>query len=155
MRIDAVGIQGHVNLTNPKVEEQEAAILALNKAGVKAMITEFDVDVLPSTKAWGDADIRSREANDSALNPYVAGLPPEVQDKLTLRYVELFNMYLKNSDKINRVTFWGLNDGDSWLNNIPIRGRTNYPLLFDRNDNPKPALQALIDKARAFAPSTR
>jgi endo-1,4-beta-xylanase len=152
LRIDAVGIQGHVNLARPTVEEQEATILELHNAGVQTMITELDVDVLPSTRAWGDADIRRREADDPAFNPYVDGLPPEIQAKLTQRYAELFRMYLKNQDKIDRVTLWGLNDGDSWLNETPIIGRTNHPLLFDRNNNPKPALQALINEAKAYKP---
>lgn len=67
-----------------------------------------------------------------AFNPYTESLPDSVQQKLTDRYVSLFNLFKKHNDKINRVTFWGLNDGQSWLNNFPIRGRTNYPLLFDR-----------------------
>ena len=41
--------------------------------------------------------------------------------------------------------FWGVADGDSWLNNWPMKGRTNYPLLFDRLGQPKPALEAVID----------
>jgi len=147
LRIDGVGIQGHVNLTQPEVEEQEATIHAVHQAGVKAMITEMDVDVLPGTKGWGDADIRRREAADPAYDPYRETLPPEVQRKLAERYAELFRMYLKNRDKINRVTVWGINDGDSWLNNFPITGRTNHPLFFDRANRPKPALQAVLDEA--------
>ena len=147
LRIDGVGIQGHVNLTQPGVEEQEAAILAFDKAGVKSMITEMDVDVLPGTKGWGDADIRRREAEDPAYDPYVKELPAEAQRKLADRYAALFRMYLKNRDKITRVTLWGLNDGDSWLNGFPIAGRTNHPLLFDRANRPKPALQAVLDEA--------
>ena len=147
LRIDGVGIQGHVNLTQPSVEEQEATIQAIHKLGVKAMITEMDVDVLPGTKGWGDADIRRREAADPAFNPYKGALPPDMQRRLAERYAELFRMYLKNSDKLNRVTLWGIDDGDSWLNGFPIAGRTNHPLLFDREKRPKPALQAVLDEA--------
>ena len=53
---------------------------------------------------------------------------------------------------IDRVTFWGVGDGDSWLNNWPVRGRTSYPLLFDRGDRPKPAFDAVMSvAARAVA----
>jgi len=44
------------------------------------------------------------------------------------------------------VTFWGVADGDSWLNNWPMKGRTNYPLLFDRAGQTKPAFDAIISK---------
>ena len=151
LRIDGVGIQGHVNLTEPGVEEQEETILAFHKAGVKSMITEMDVDVLPGTKGWGDADIRRREAADPAFDPYAKELPADAQRKLAERYAALFRMYLKHHDKITRVTLWGLNDGDSWLNNFPIAGRTNHPLLFDRANRPKPALQAVLDEAAKAA----
>jgi endo-1,4-beta-xylanase len=49
---------------------------------------------------------------------------------------------------MSRVTFWGVTDGDSWKNNFPVRGRTNYPLLFDREGKPKPAFDAVIQTAR-------
>ena len=150
LRIDGVGIQGHVNLTNPTVAEQEAAIVAIHQAGVKAMITELDVDVLPGRKGWGDADIQRREAADAALDPYRTELPANIQRQLADRYAELFRMYLKNRDKLNRVTLWGLSDGDSWLNGFPIGGRTNHPLLFDRSLRAKPALQAVLNEAAEF-----
>ena len=78
------------------------------------------------------------------LNPYTNGLPDDVQQALAKRYADLFAVYLKHADKISRVTFWGVTDGDSWLNNWPVRGRTAYPLLFDRNCQPKPAFDAVI-----------
>ena len=68
-----------------------------------------------------------------------------MQAALAKRYAELFKVYLKHRDAIERVTFWGVADGDSWLNNWPMKGRTNYPLLFDRLGQPKPALEAVID----------
>ncbi|TVS19348.1 MAG: hypothetical protein EA424_08770, partial [Planctomycetaceae bacterium] len=59
--------------------------------------------------------------------------------------------YLKYRDVVDRVTFWGVTDGDSWLNNFPIRGRTNYPLLFDRRGEPKPAYHAVLETAHRFS----
>jgi len=127
LRIDAVGIQGHWQLEQPSAKTIEDAILAYSKEGVKVMITELDINVLPGKE-----------------NPYAAGLPDEVQAKLTRRYADLFGLFVKHSDKISRVTFWGLSDGVSWLNNWPTKGRTNYPLLFDRQLQPKPAYEAVI-----------
>ena len=68
-----------------------------------------------------------------------------IQEKLAKRYQEIFNVFVKHSDKINRVTFWGVMDKHSWLNDWPIKGRTNYPLLFDRNYNPKPAYNSVLE----------
>ena len=79
------------------------------------------------------------------MNPYANGLPDSVQAQITKGYEDLFRLFLKHSDKISRVTFWGVNDGQSWLNDWPIRGRTNYPLLFDRQFKPKPAFYKVIE----------
>ena len=58
--------------------------------------------------------------------------------------IKYFKLFLKHKDKVSRITFWGVNDGQSWLNGWPIRGRTNYPLLFDREFKPKPAYYKVI-----------
>jgi endo-1,4-beta-xylanase len=81
---------------------------------------------------------------DPALDPYVDGLPDSVQKALANRYAELLRIYLKHRDVVKRVTLWGVTDGDSWLNHWPVKGRTNYPLLFGRNGLPKPAFDAVI-----------
>ena len=106
------------------------------------MITELDIEVLP--RNFQGADVTQRMVNNAESNPYPNGLPDEVQKQLADDYEALFKLLLKHKDKITRVTFWGVNDGNSWLNNWPIRGRTNYPLLFDRNNQPKPAYFKVI-----------
>jgi len=146
-RIDGVGIQEHVGLDWPSLENLEASIRAFGNEGVQVMITELDVNVLPTRWGEGDADLSGRKEVDPALNPYTEGLPDEMQEKLANRYAELFALYRKHRDLIPRVTFWGVGDGDSWLNNFPVRGRTNYPLLFDRDLKPKAAYQAVIEAA--------
>jgi endo-1,4-beta-xylanase len=78
------------------------------------------------------------------MNPFPKGLPDSVQTQLAKRYEGIFKIFLKHKDKISRVTFWGVHDGHSWLNGWPIKNRTNYPLLFDRNYQPKPAYQAVM-----------
>ncbi|OYX23544.1 MAG: hypothetical protein B7Z06_10090 [Flavobacteriales bacterium 32-35-8] len=67
-----------------------------------------------------------------------------MQVKLANRYTDIFKIFLKHKDKISRVTFWGVNDGQSWLNGFPVRGRTNHPLLFDRELKPKSAYDSII-----------
>ena len=150
IRIDGVGIQGHWGLNYPKKEYIEAAIDTFATLGVKVMITELDVDVLPLTKegqiiGQGMSDPQFQlEEFKTFLDPYKKGLPAEVQKQLADRYAELFGIFYKKRDKIDRVTVWGLDDGMSWKNDYPIPRRTNYPLLFDRNKNPKPAFEAVL-----------
>lgn len=142
--ITFVGLQGHDSLTWPTLEQQDATITAFEKLGVKVVISELDIDVLPSATAQGNADITANVKADSSLNPYVDGLPDSVQQALAHRYAELFGVFLKHGNVVSRVTFWGVTDGDSWKNNWPVKGRTNYPLLFDRNGQPKPAFDAVL-----------
>jgi endo-1,4-beta-xylanase len=80
--------------------------------------------------------------------PYTAGLPEDVQEKLARRYAELFEVFLRQRKHIGRVTFWGLDDGQSWLNHFPIRGRTNPPVLLNRELLPKPAFFAVLRKGK-------
>ncbi|MBP5319847.1 MAG: endo-1,4-beta-xylanase [Kiritimatiellae bacterium] len=137
IRIDGVGMQGHISLDRPSLEEYEASIRAFRECGVKVMFTELDVSVLPAR--WRlSADVSQNVRYDKRINPWPDGLPEEVQKRLGERYAALFTLFLKYKDDIDRVTFWGLSDGESWLNNFPVRGRTDYPLLFDRKRQRKP-----------------
>jgi len=150
IRVDGVGIQGHWHLDSPDMEIIDESIGEYAALGMKVMITELEINVLPTPSWLYGAEIsRIAEYRDS-LNPYVAGLPNSVEAQLTDRYAELFRILLKHDDAVTRVTFWGLHDGYSWKNGWPIPGRTNYPLLFDRDYNLKPAFHAVIDEAEKF-----
>lgn len=142
--IDGVGIQGHYSLAYPPIAEVERTITDFAALGLKVMITELDVDVLPSRGPAGIADVVRRENADSALNPYANGLPEAVETRLAERYAELFGVFLRHRQQVTRVTFWGLHDGRSWLNSFPVAGRTNYPLLINRELKPKPAFFAVL-----------
>ncbi len=144
--ITGVGTQGHYHLNGPPVAAVEQTIKDFEELGLKVMVTELDVDVLPARGPTGNADISRREQGGSALNPYPNGLPDDMQEKLAKRYGELFEVFLRHRKSLTRVTFWGLDDGNSWLNGFPIRGRTNYPLLIDRKLAPKPAFTAVLKK---------
>jgi endo-1,4-beta-xylanase len=112
------------------------------------MITEMEVNVLPTPPEVYGADISQQAQYLETLNPYPGGLPDSVQKQLTKRYADLFGVLLKHRDAVTRVTFWGVHDGYSWKNDWPIIGRTNYPLLFDRRYQPKPAYFAVIREAK-------
>ncbi len=145
--ITTVGLQGHDSLTWPSLEDEDVTIAAFAKLGLKVAISELDIDVLPKANKQQTAEVSLHIQQDPARNPYAGGLPDAVQQQLAKRYADLFEIYWKHRDVVSRVTFWGLTDGDSWLNNWPIRGRTSYPLLFDRSGQPKPALTAVIHVA--------
>jgi len=146
--IFAVGLQGHNRLDWPTVEQQDATITEFAKLGLKVNITELDIDVLPPAYQHRRADITKNVTLRAELNPYPKSLPDSVQEVLAKRYVDLFSVFVKHRDVIDRVTFWGVTDGDSWLNGWPVRGRTSYPLLFDRKGQPKPAFAAVIGAAQ-------
>ena len=146
VRIDGVGMQTHVNLNAPKISDYETSLAAFAAEGVKVMVTEMDVSVLPS--AWNlSAEISANHKYDEKLNPWKDGvLPDEIDRKLTRRYEEFFDVFLRHADSIDRVTFWGVTDADSWLNDFPVKGRTDYPLLFDRKNRMKNCAKVISAK---------
>ena len=146
-KINGVGVQAHWDLKSPSLEEIEQIILDIHAEGVSVSFTELDISVLPNPWEMVGAEVTqnfSKFEGDPKMNPYPNGLPDAVQEKLAKRYQDIFNLFVKHSDKINRVTFWGVMDRHSWLNDWPIKGRTNYPLLFDRDYQPKVAYERLL-----------
>ena len=146
VNVAAMGLQGHDSLDWPTLDQQEDTINAFAALGVKISISELDVNVLPPAGRGNSADVSATSAGGA--NPYISGLPEDIQKALAKRYADLFAIFVKHAGVMSRVTFWGVTDGDSWKNNFPVRGRTNYPLLFDRDGKPKPAFDAVIQTAR-------
>ena len=145
--VTTVGLQGHYRLDWPSLQQLDDTISAFGRMGLKVPMTELDIDVLPAATSQQTADVSLKVAQNPALDPYADGLPAAVQTQLAERYAELFRIFLKHRGVVDRVTFWGVTDGDSWKNNWPVKGRTNYPLLFDRAGRPKPAFYAVIREA--------
>ena len=147
IKIDGIGVQAHWSLNQPSLNEIEQIIFDISELGVDVMFTELDISVLPSPWEQVGAEVSqnfSRFEGDAKMNPYPDKLPKSIQNKLAKRYNDIFQLFIKHSDKISRVTFWGVMDKHSWLNDFPIKGRTNYPLLFDRNYQAKEAHKSLI-----------
>ncbi len=149
VKVTAIGLQGHDRLDWPTLQQQADTIEAFRDLGIKVNITELDIDVLPRTTRGNSADIAERAAAAAGSNPYTAGLPAEMEQALANRYADLFRIFVKYRGTISRITFWGVTDGESWLNNFPTPGRTNYPLLFDRQGRPKPAFDAVLKTGTA------
>jgi endo-1,4-beta-xylanase len=142
--ITSIGLQCHASMSSPTPEEEDETISAFAALGVRVMITELDVDIVPASRRNQTADLALTAQAAGETNTYVNGLPEEQQQALAKRYADLFRVFVKHRADISRVTFWGVTDGDSWLN---ARNRKNYPLLFDRDGQPKPAFDAVIQEA--------
>jgi endo-1,4-beta-xylanase len=149
--IHGIGSQLHAWPDWPSLEQLDSTIVAFAGLGIPIMITELDINVLPPAFQYQGADVGMQAELRDALDPYRDGFPEERQQQLAERYAELFRVFLNHREVIPRVTFWGVHDGQSWLNNWPVRGRTNYPLLFDRQGQPKPAFHAVVQVGRQAA----
>lgn len=146
LRIDGIGMQSHIGLDYPDFDTYEKNLVTLGSTGAKVMITELDMTALPSGFHRGGANIADQAAFNAKYNPYTAGLPADVSKAWNDRMTKLFELYDRHADIIDRITFWGTEDGMSWRNGWPMRGRTDYALPFDRNYNMKPFLQDYIKK---------
>lgn len=149
--IHGVGIQAHWRMPNPPFAETEKAIQEFSALGLKVMFTELDLGVLPTQ--YQGADISRTETMTpeqvAVMNPYTKGLPDDVAQKHAEKLGEAMKLFLRYPNVVTRVTFWGAHDGSSWLNGFPVRGRTDYPLLFDRELKPKPAFFAIQQAAQS------
>lgn len=144
IRIDGVGMQTHVGLDTPKLEEYEKAIVDYASSGVKVNVTEMEISPLPSP--WGtSANVADTVEYQAKMNPYTKGLPADVEKEWENRYLDFFKLFIKHQEKIRRVTLWGVTDNQSWKNDFPVKGRTDYPLLFDRNFQTKPVVEKIIE----------
>lgn len=150
IRIDGIGIQAHWGLNFPKNEYIIAAIDTFASLGVKVMITELDVDVLPLTRegqiigqTMQDPQFQLEEFKEY-FDPYRSGMPADVEKLQAERYAELMQIFYDKRDVIDRVTVWGIHDGQSWKNGYPIPNRINYPLLFGRDYTPHASLNAVL-----------
>ncbi len=148
--VDAYGMQGHFELGDDSIPQLRETFDALRKLGLKVVVSELDIDVVTRSRWWAEGGKHRDEL--AAHDPYKDGLPGEIERKQIQQYVALFKLFDEYSDLIERVSFWNLHDGQSWLNDFPWR-RTNYPLLFDRNRRPKPAFDAVYALLQANPPA--
>jgi len=126
--INGIGLQGHWNIVNPSEKELRDAIDIYSSLGLKLQITELDVSVYSSGQT------------DPADNAFTA----EREQKQLEKYKMVFKVFRDYKDVITGITFWNVSDKSSWLDNFPVRGRKNYPLLFDQNLKPKKAYWEVV-----------
>lgn len=147
-RIDAVGSQAHMHMNSPTLDATETSFKKLKAAGVKILITEWDISILPSP--FDGAEISKNFSYSEKMDPYREAVPDSVQQKWNKRMLDMFGLFLKYNDVVARVTIWGLTDNTTWLNNFPIRGRKDYPVLFDRNNQRKSIVDEMIKMAEKY-----
>lgn len=135
--IDGVGMQAHWNLAFFDADELQKSIDAFSELGLDVQITELDLSIYPIPRQF------LKEGQTDANAP--ASLTPELEAFQAETYRKIFEIFFRNSGKISSVTFWGFSDRFSWLNYFPRRGRQDFPLLFDRNLQPKKAFDALMN----------
>jgi endo-1,4-beta-xylanase len=148
IHISGIGSQMHAKMDWPSVSQVDSMFTDFEKLGIKVMITELDIDALPLKHENHTAEISLKYQNNPKLNPYKNGLPDSVNMEIANRYAAFFKTFIKYKSIISRVTFWGVRNSDSWLNNWPIPGRTNYPLLFDRSGKPNLSFQKIIETVK-------
>lgn len=143
-RIDAVGLQSHMGLDHPDWDEFELSIKTFIEAGVDVQFTEVDMSAIPTVN-FG-ANVSDTEEYRESLNPYKDALPDSVSVVWNERMAKFFSIVDKYADHVKRVTAWGVTDADSWKNDWPIKGRTDYCLWFDREGNMKSFLKDRLKK---------
>jgi endo-1,4-beta-xylanase len=139
--LGAVGIQGHWEVDRVPYRDIDALLASMKKLGLKVMVSELDLGVVPRGGWWADGG--RHRAEIAKTDPLAGGCPPELLERQALQYAELFGLFRARSEVIGRVTFWDLHDGRSWLNAFPWR-HAEYPLLFDREAARKPAFKAVM-----------
>jgi endo-1,4-beta-xylanase len=133
--IHGVGLQGHWALNEPSREQLEQTLKDFSATGLNVQITELDISVYPK-----EHNARERKAGD-----YNTEFTVEKQQKQAEVYKMCFDLFRKYKSSISSVTFWNISDRHSWLDNFPVRGRKDYPLLFDANLKPKQAFREVVN----------
>lgn len=132
--IKGVGLQGHWSIYEPTAQELEESISRFASLGLTVQITELDVSVYPK-----EHERREKKVTDKSE------YTPDMNDKQAAHYKMLFNVFRKHKGTITNVTFWNVSDKSSWLDNFPVPGRKDYPLLFDQNFQPKKAFWGVVN----------
>ncbi|TDH23467.1 endo-1,4-beta-xylanase [Segetibacter sp. 3557_3] len=131
--IHGVGLQGHWSVNNPSREELEQSIKMFSSLGLQVQVTELDVSVYAGRQ--GGQLINGQRDTSSTFTA-------EMEQQQLEKYKMVFDVFRKYKKELTGVTFWNISDRYSWLDG---RGRKNYPLLFDRNLQPKKAFWEVVN----------
>ena len=135
--VHGVGLQGHYVTADSVAKYLPLAIDRFASLGLEVQITELDVSVYPYYHNIDRATIPNE------TRPYT----PAVADSLAATYRDVFRVLRDKRDVVTGVTLWGIADDKTWLSNYVVKGRYDYPLLFDRDHQPKKAYHEVVDFA--------
>lgn len=127
--IDGIGMQGHWNIYNPSFDRIMDTIDLFSSLGLKIQITELDM----SMYLFEDTTKEFKQPTDEMI-----WLQQE-------RFEGIFKIFRDYRDIITGVTFWGVADDYTWLDNFPVKGRKDWPLLFDIQHKPKKAFAGVVN----------
>ena len=142
--IYGLGYQAHLFLREPTLPEMERVLKKSADLKIPVHITELDVSVLPNAWKYRSASVEEQYDLASKLNPYQENIPTDVLLEQSRRYKDVFKLFLGYHDTVERVTFWGVWDGNSWRDYKPMSGRTDYPLLISRSFEKKMAYDQVL-----------
>ena len=147
LRLDAIGLQGHMGIDYPDSASVEATLADFEAKGMPVMITEWDMGALPTFTQSANVTLESEMPVATPENDiYRDGLPDSVSTVWNKRMRMFWDIFRVHSAGIRRVTFWGVTDAMSWKNDFPILGRKDYPLPFDRSGQPKQFIKDIISE---------
>lgn len=133
--IDGIGMQGHWTLEDVNRENLTASIDLFDSLGLEVQITELDISIYPFY----------HDTPRDSLPKEVREFTEEIELEQAKKYAEIFELLREKSDVVTSVTFWGVADNKTWLSNHFVRGRTDHPLLFDTEYQPKRAFEEIMD----------
>ncbi|HYC27769.1 MAG TPA: endo-1,4-beta-xylanase, partial [Chitinophagaceae bacterium] len=136
--IHGLGLQGHWAVNEPSEGQLDSTLKRFSELGVTLQVTELDISVYPK-----EHNARQRRAEDSDT----AFSAAKEQKQLEV-YRMCFNLFRKYKNALSSVTFWNISDRHSWLDDFPVLGRKDYPLLFDKNLQPKKAYWEVMNFTR-------
>ncbi|MES2981161.1 MAG: endo-1,4-beta-xylanase [Verrucomicrobiota bacterium] len=139
-RVDVVGSQSHLEITDPAAEQIDTMIKQLAAEGFNCALTELDIDVISRKNFWNS----NEKPDPTQQNPYADGCPAEILERQAELYRKVIETVMANRKHVDRVTLWGISDRHSWLNYWPWE-RVNHGLLFNRDSKPKPAFHAFAE----------
>ena len=128
--IDGVGIQAHYDITSFDAEMLENLIIDIHELGLDVQITEVDFSVYDYNA-------------DTSL--YYTEFTPEMEELQAHCFAKVFEIARKHKDKVSCVTQWGVADDSSYLFNMPVPNRNDWPYLFDADHQPKLAYEMVMD----------
>jgi endo-1,4-beta-xylanase len=126
--VHGIGLQYHISLDYPSIQAISDSLKKYNDLGLEIHITELDMSLN------ADPNIKTGTA------------PRDLLIRQAHRYKEIFDIF-KTYKSITNVTFWGFQDGHTWLTYLPVK-KADWPLIFDNKFNTKYAYWALVKPSK-------